>query len=383
MDPCWVESNLRAKEVNFVRVQAIDSYKVLITFHSTEEMVRELVVNKETMLSIMDEIHPWKEEEACKVRRTWLLCRGVPLHGWSKTNTEKIGEVWGKVVSSDLPMHDLKAARVQIDTTIFSLINSWICLVLNGNVYDIFVMECMEKVEQLVCHGKGNSRNVPSDNILCDGDKGASCHGDCRIEDEASESINEEEMEDKFVADKPLMQDNIQETKFIGCGGSNNENNYSARVHRVSHEEQQQANNEIEHEESDGLNKVSRIQTHSPNDVNLEDYMFVGLSRSVNSWANDEDPTYPPSFEPLISEDYDNRVLVNDSNVVEVVQETPIHCPEVDGNMSSDVKYQNQNMVLAEGNNREDDELVEAQITWEVRNHLVFHLATLMVSLKS
>ena len=101
---------MRAKEVNFERVQAIDSYKVLITFHSKEEMVHELDENKETMLSIMDEIRPWEEEEVCKVRRIWLICRGVPLHGWSKSNIEKIGEVWGRVVSCDLPMHDFKTA---------------------------------------------------------------------------------------------------------------------------------------------------------------------------------------------------------------------------------------------------------------------------------
>ena len=80
-------------------------------------------------------------EEICQTRRVWIECWGLPIHAWSEINLSKIKEVWGKVVDVCMNMEDLSCVRVLIDTTVFTLINRWICFNLNGTMYDVFVKE--------------------------------------------------------------------------------------------------------------------------------------------------------------------------------------------------------------------------------------------------
>ena len=148
LNPLEVISRLRVDDVKFESVKGVDTFKVLITFQTKEEMIQVLAEKNEVMSQIFDEIRPWSDEETCKVRRVWLSCRGIPLHGWATSNLKKIGEVWGKVVQCEWPMQDLQCAWVQIDTSIFSPINTWIILALDGNVHDVYVREWMGEERQ-------------------------------------------------------------------------------------------------------------------------------------------------------------------------------------------------------------------------------------------
>ena len=76
-----------------------------------------------------------------KVRRVRLSCRGISLHGWAISNLEKIGGVWGRVMQIELPLQDLQCAWVQIDTAIFTPINTWVSFTLEGSVYDVYIRE--------------------------------------------------------------------------------------------------------------------------------------------------------------------------------------------------------------------------------------------------
>ena len=70
----------------------------------------------------VEELRKWMHEETFKVRRTWLECVGVPIHGWTMENFRRIGETWGKFVECDsltMSLYSFKKARFQIDTTLF------------------------------------------------------------------------------------------------------------------------------------------------------------------------------------------------------------------------------------------------------------------------
>ena len=65
--------------------------------------------------SIVKEFCKWDVEDVCNVRRVWLKCKGIPLHGWSQENIEKIGETWGRVVQCNIQtqeLEDFQAAKV-------------------------------------------------------------------------------------------------------------------------------------------------------------------------------------------------------------------------------------------------------------------------------
>ena len=68
----------------------------------------------------------------------------MPLHGWSAENFEKTGEVWGKFVRCDqstLNNEDFRRARIQIDTAIFHKINTFVCFMVDGEIFDVFIRE--------------------------------------------------------------------------------------------------------------------------------------------------------------------------------------------------------------------------------------------------
>ena len=85
LDPTKVLGCLEKIGLKVEKVRAIDSYKVIITFGSGEELTQSMQAKKEEMLSFLDKVRCWSEEETCRVRRIWLECKGIPMHGWSRS----------------------------------------------------------------------------------------------------------------------------------------------------------------------------------------------------------------------------------------------------------------------------------------------------------
>ena len=147
MNPLKVEEvrrGLEARGVRNAKVGLIDSYKVLITLETEQEAMEILKKGCNILQPDLEEIRPWTPEEVCKVRRIWLECIGIPLHAWSMENFVILGNQWGRFVKC----HDetfrgssFMSAKIQIDTTVFNSIEAWVCLAVEGAIYDVMVKE--------------------------------------------------------------------------------------------------------------------------------------------------------------------------------------------------------------------------------------------------
>ncbi|MED6188354.1 hypothetical protein PIB30_085154 [Stylosanthes scabra] len=79
-----------------VDVRMMGSMKMLITFDTKQNM--EEALNSCFLLNQFLEVRRWTKDETNRLRRCWIEVIGVPIHGWSKENMMKIGEVWGRVL---------------------------------------------------------------------------------------------------------------------------------------------------------------------------------------------------------------------------------------------------------------------------------------------
>ena len=153
-----IEGRLRETGIIFENVRTINPYKVLITFKSIEELEKAEQNGKEKLLTIVDDFRRWDIQEVSNVRRVWLECKGLPLHGWSNANVEKIGVIWGKVVQCDCESWDctgFQSARVLIDTTVMSSIEGWVCFDLDGIIFDVHVNE-LKRVKDVSVKSSGH-----------------------------------------------------------------------------------------------------------------------------------------------------------------------------------------------------------------------------------
>ena len=107
-----VEEKLKTIDVNFLSVRLADSYKILITFESRDQVEKLIQKGND---SEVQEIRPWSTEEVCKFRRIWLECIRIPIHGWTLENFRRIRDSWEKFVKCDkitLAEASFMAARI-------------------------------------------------------------------------------------------------------------------------------------------------------------------------------------------------------------------------------------------------------------------------------
>lgn len=84
-----------------------------------------------SLLQDLESIRVWSEDDACVTRRTKVAVHGMPLHGWSISNVEKLYSAWGKVIEVDKGMvdtEDFQAPQATIDTASFMKIQDWAIL---------------------------------------------------------------------------------------------------------------------------------------------------------------------------------------------------------------------------------------------------------------
>lgn len=113
---------------------------------------------------------------------------GIPLHGWSISNLEKICSAWGEVVEVDEEMMDpreFKTPQAIIDTESFKNIQDWAVLEIEGRRYDVLIQELEMNAVQGVVRNHTESVNNPDphkENL------NFNFSGNCNGQDEASQS---------------------------------------------------------------------------------------------------------------------------------------------------------------------------------------------------
>lgn len=86
---------------------------------------------KNDLLQNLEAVRIWSEDDASLTRRTTVIVHGLPLHGWSRSNLEKICSGWGEVsgIEEDIcDPDDFSAPKAFIDTASFKFIQDWAVL---------------------------------------------------------------------------------------------------------------------------------------------------------------------------------------------------------------------------------------------------------------
>ena len=336
-----VSSRLDEQGVRHEKVRAMDPYTVVITFKTKEEMEDALTVSSEEMLKIVDDIRKWSSKEKCRVRRVWIECIGVPIHGWSLENFEKIGEVWGKFIKCDLTTlnnEDFRMARIQIDTTVFQKITTSLCFMVGGESFDVFISEAdgssMYRDVQVFSNGEHYQENealVFKSKLV-----------------QRRMKVNQD-MNDEHIAGSETQW--VEEDEQTPVLHGKETNRRQKEVNQSNHGDFQSKNYDEEAADS-RLLRVSRIQTLNsqsvqvvdetayeygrqiliPNKMGLkegglelnsngEEMMLMGLECNQPTPSFSEDVSYPPGFGPDLDVDC-NEYGLSQNQSEEIVKES-------------------------------------------------------------
>jgi hypothetical protein len=89
-------------------------------------------------------IKPWKREVKTVDRFAWVYILGLPLIGWNRKCIESMVEDAGKMIGYDITsvsQGSLMGVKVLLSTTSFTTLNKQLSLILDGEEFDISVME--------------------------------------------------------------------------------------------------------------------------------------------------------------------------------------------------------------------------------------------------
>ncbi|KAH7833188.1 hypothetical protein Vadar_003897 [Vaccinium darrowii] len=158
-----MESILEALHCNGVpevEVKDMGGLWVILTFPSPELMLSLFDGGELSWMSRwFAEVHKWSPElPNIRRRNVWISCYGVPLHGWSALTFQKIGQLWGEVITMDeatIKGLSYAAGKVMIATEKWDRINEVILVEVKGKEFEVRAIE-----EQVVIQGHCSFCNV-------------------------------------------------------------------------------------------------------------------------------------------------------------------------------------------------------------------------------
>jgi hypothetical protein len=107
-------------------------------------MEKELVNGSSVLKTSFSHLKPWKKGAKATDRFVWVSILGLPLIGWNHICIESIIEKAGKMVGYDITsvsQGSLTGVKVLLSTTSFETLNEHVLLVLDGDEFDISIME--------------------------------------------------------------------------------------------------------------------------------------------------------------------------------------------------------------------------------------------------
>ncbi|MED6191981.1 hypothetical protein PIB30_005799 [Stylosanthes scabra] len=123
-----------------ISVKMVGPMKAIMTFESESSLLDAL--ESEALANQFLEIRRWSMGEVNRMRSYWLEITGLPLHGWTRANMQKIGEVWGRVLELDEGTGGhYSNFRVLINSNVGPLIPARAKVEIEGEPFEIFVKE--------------------------------------------------------------------------------------------------------------------------------------------------------------------------------------------------------------------------------------------------
>jgi len=118
--------------------------QAVITFTDKATMEKELINSCSALANYFSSIKPWKREVKAVDRFAWVSILGLPLIGWNRRCIEFMVEDVGKMIGYDITsvsQGSLMGVKVLLSTTSFTTLNNQLSLILDGEEFDISVME--------------------------------------------------------------------------------------------------------------------------------------------------------------------------------------------------------------------------------------------------
>ncbi|MED6208171.1 hypothetical protein PIB30_042624 [Stylosanthes scabra] len=129
---------------NLKGVKMIGPMKVLLIFDTPQEA--EKALDSEKLKRHFLELRWATIGEANWNRKYWIMVTGLPMHGWTKDNMEKIGRVWGRVIQIEEEIcGHYNFFRVQIVANIGPSICALAAVVIGEETFNIFIKEDGER----------------------------------------------------------------------------------------------------------------------------------------------------------------------------------------------------------------------------------------------
>lgn len=147
--------------------------QAVITFTNRESMERELVNGSSVLETSFFHLKPWEKGAKAIDRFVWVSILGLPLIGWNRRCIESIIEKAGKMLGYDITsvsQGSLTGVKVLLSTTSFEMLNEHVLLVLDGDEFEISIMEMKPDFSPLLStikHSMGATGIQTSDEELC------------------------------------------------------------------------------------------------------------------------------------------------------------------------------------------------------------------------
>ncbi|KAG6768380.1 hypothetical protein POTOM_027294 [Populus tomentosa] len=118
--------------------------QAFITFTNREFMKKELVNGSSVLETSFSHLKPWKKGAKAIDRFVWVSTLGLPLIGWNRrciiSTIQKVGKMVGYDITS-VSQGSLTRVKVLLSTTSFETLNEHVLLVLDGDEFEISIME--------------------------------------------------------------------------------------------------------------------------------------------------------------------------------------------------------------------------------------------------
>ena len=125
------------------KVRAISKSKFILTYHTSDQK-DEALKNKGLLENWFQEVKNWDIYETCDSRRLWIEVFGVPPHGWTLENFERIASLWGKMICLETSIEDtiyFDSMKILIVSKSFQNVMGHIVLQIGDAGYNITVRE--------------------------------------------------------------------------------------------------------------------------------------------------------------------------------------------------------------------------------------------------
>ncbi|KAE8664851.1 CCDC124 protein [Hibiscus syriacus] len=137
-------SQMQDKGLNGFSLMRAAGNVVLMIFEDSALLRRVKNEQSENLAEWFSRVEPWSESLVVQCHRVWVVCEGIPFHGWNWGTFKNIAARWGELISIDESSQfasSFDRAKLQILTESKVRIDESLSLKVGSNLYEIMVHE--------------------------------------------------------------------------------------------------------------------------------------------------------------------------------------------------------------------------------------------------